>query len=273
MVSMRSMSEGLFYSTVRIECDNGVGTGFRFDFAQEGDQAIPTIVTNKHVVDGATTGTFRFHCANISGLGAVEHGTVEINPFRSQWIDHPDPTVDLCVFCLAGLMSNLQARGLAMVQPPLGAGFLLTDEERNSLFGVEEVLMAGYPLGLADEVNNFPIIRRGVTASNILFDYQGRKEFAIDIACFPGSSGSPVVIMNEGSYRSKNGIAFGDRLRLIGVLYAAPMYKADGTIVVEAVPTSVSSAIQTEIPMNLAFVIKAERLLEFEPLLRRLASC
>lgn len=36
--------------------------------------------------------------------------------------------------------------------------------------------------------------RRGITATNINFDYNGKKEFVIDAACFPGSSGFPVFI-------------------------------------------------------------------------------
>jgi hypothetical protein len=48
--------------------------------------------------------------------------------------------------------------------------------------------MVGYPNGLWDTANNFPLIRRGVTATHIKNNYNGKSEFVIDIACYGGSS-------------------------------------------------------------------------------------
>lgn len=58
-----SAAEQLMHTTVRLECeltDGGVstGTGFFFSFKIDDDTQIPLIVTNRHVVDGAKTGTF-----------------------------------------------------------------------------------------------------------------------------------------------------------------------------------------------------------------------
>ena len=60
---------------------------------------------------------------------------------------------------------------------------------------VEDVLMIGYPNGLWDTTHNMPIIRRGTIATDIKLDYNEKKEFVIDAACFPGSSGSPVLFI------------------------------------------------------------------------------
>ena len=47
----------------------------------------------------------------------------------------------------------------------------------------------------------------------------------IDVACYPGSSGSPVLIFNEGSYNKKGaGLVVGDTSFLLGVLYAVTAY-------------------------------------------------
>lgn len=59
-----SASEQLAYSTVRIETTGregaGSGTGFfyRFVESEDGNENVPAIVTNKHVVAGTTEGTF-----------------------------------------------------------------------------------------------------------------------------------------------------------------------------------------------------------------------
>ena len=64
--SKLTLSEQLMFSTVRIECeyekgDKGTGTGFFFAFAQKPPQFVPAIITNKHVVAGASRGSFLIH--------------------------------------------------------------------------------------------------------------------------------------------------------------------------------------------------------------------
>jgi len=72
--------------------------------------------------------------------------------------------------------------------------------------------MVGYPVGIWDSANNMPVIRRGITATHPGKDYEGKSEFMIDAACFPGSSGSPVFLFNLGSYPQKaGGIVIGTR--------------------------------------------------------------
>ena len=65
------------------------------------------------------------------------------------------------------------------------------------LNAVEEIMMIGYPNGLWDAKNNLPIVRRGITGTPAFVDYNDKPEFVIDAACFPGSSGSPVFIVNQ----------------------------------------------------------------------------
>jgi len=87
----------------------------------------------------------------------------------------------------------------------LDKSLISTCQQLSDFSALEEILMVGYPNGIWDNVNNKPILRKGVTATHPNFDYCGKKEIMIDAACFPGSSGSPVFIFNEGSYRDKRG--------------------------------------------------------------------
>lgn len=52
--------------------------------------------------------------------------------------------------------------------------------------------MVSYPIGLIDNINNFPIFRRGITASHPGLSFKVKPEFLIDASCWPGSSGSSV---------------------------------------------------------------------------------
>ena len=56
----------------------------------------------------------------------------------------------------------------------------------------EEVLVIGYPNALWDEANNLPLFSKGIASTHPAKDFNGKPEFIIDAAAFPGSSGSPV---------------------------------------------------------------------------------
>ena len=121
--------------------------------------------------------------------------------------------------------------------------------------------MVGYPDGIWDEFNNQPIIRRGITATHPKNDFNGKNEFLIDAACFPGSSGSPVLILYQGGYVDKKGNLNwgGSRVMLLGIMYAGPQHTAEGNISFAAIPKA-----YTSIPNNLGLVIKSSRLMEFK---------
>lgn len=87
------------------------------------------------------------------------------------------------------------------------------------LAAVEDVIFIGCPSGLRDEINANPIVRRGITATPVWYDFQGRPQFLIDEGVFPGSSGSPVFIFNQGAYPTKNGLTIGNRLLFLGMVW------------------------------------------------------
>ena len=130
--------------------------------------------------------------------------------------------------------------------------------------------MIGYPNGLWDQLHNLPIIRKGITATHPKLKLNGKPEFLIDAACFPGSSGSPVFLANIGSYVSPNGsLCTGSRVALLGTLYAGPQHTTTGEIVVVDVPTDTKSIAVGSIPNNLGYVIQASELLVLEEAVKK----
>ena len=263
-----SLSEELIRTTVRIECEGPswkrTGTGFFFNFCRNGDVSIPAIVTNRHVVNGASSMAFLVNVSNEFEAGPTRRMTVRMGDAEHRWIPHPDPGIDLCILPIAPLQQFCPP-GKQLSYKAFDASRIPTQPEVDRLSFIDEVTMIGYPNGLWDEVNNLPIVRRGITATPYRFDYQGRSEFVIDSACYPGSSGSPVMIYNEGTFASANTINLGSRLYLLGVLYGAPVRDVEGRIVMSEEPRVLSSDV-----LNLGYVIKASRLLEFEPILKTL---
>lgn len=270
---MLDISELLTYSTIRIECTlaggaRSTGTGFFFAFAKTEATHKPAIVTNKHVVRGAEEALLLFHESNPDGSPHPSSSCrIKVEDFSRCWIDHPDPDVDLCILPCAHILRDMESSGRKPFHAPLEPVLIPSKAEIDDLTAVEEILMIGYPNGIWDSANNQPIVRRGITATHPAKDYEGRREFMIDAACFPGSSGSPVVLYNNGSYPVRGGIAMGTRVKLLGILYAGPQHSARGDIVIETIPTVDRPVAISRIPNNLGLVIRSERLRDFEPIL------
>lgn len=266
------MFEKLPHTTSRLEARdaNGrisYGTGFYFDFRIDERRHITMVMTNKHVVEGAVE--LRMY---------VTRRTRDMKPFFGQFnawtieniadiiIDHPDPGVDLAAFPVGEVLMAMDDQGIPAYTPYFSKVNLPREEDIQHLFPVEDVYMIGYPSGIWDEANNLPIIRRGITATPYAIDYELRSEFFIDAACFPGSSGSPVVMVNRGRSERPTGVAFTDGVILLGLLWGGPQIDMEGQIVARPVPTSQVSIV-SKIPINLGYCIKSRAILELEPLI------
>jgi hypothetical protein len=266
-----SIIEELLFTTVRIvaEEESGterVGTGFFFDATVDQTRILPLIVTNKHVVQNARTGRFQLHEADDSGPQLRPLGRsfeIPLSNFESYWVGHPDASVDLCAMPFEPIQEQAEASGRRIFRRAFNESLILPESELAELNAAEDILMVGYPIGLWDKTNNLPLIRRGVTASHPAVDFNGRPVFVIDAACFPGSSGSPIVLANIGLFYDKKSGAFrvGIRYALLGVLYAGPQMMAEGEIAVKPIPTKVMPIAQTPLMIHLGYVIKAREIL------------
>ncbi len=265
-----SPAEKFAHSTVRIECDLqggglGTGTGFFYSLDRNGDQHIPVIVTNKHVVQGATRGRFLLTLRNSCGGPDIGNAkSIELDLFQDRWLPHPDSEVDLCVMPIAPLLREAEAKNTQFYFITLDKELIPTASDLNDMLGLEGVLMIGYPNGLWDRKNNLPIFRKGLLASNYKVNWNGKQEFLIDAACFPGSSGSPVLLFEIGSYQTRNALVMGSRIKLLGILYAGPQHTVQGDVVIVPVATQQKAIAVAGIPNNLGIIIKAEQLLAFE---------
>ena len=167
-----------------------------------------------------------------------------------------------------------------------------TDADLLKLAPGENILMIGYPIGIWDKVNNAPVFRKGIAATYPGKHYDGKPEFMIDAASFPGSRGSPVLVHDLIYYdREKHAIAWdtsGSRTKLLGILHSVVQYTAEGEIKIVPVPTTTTTApapaptttaptatapvpavnkpiVLTPLMANLGLVVRAEKLFDFEP--------
>jgi hypothetical protein len=266
----------LVHSTVRIECtgargEKSSGSGYIYLFCEAEGRAIPCVVTNKHVVQGAVQGTFHLTLTKEDGTPDLgRHEPVVLRDLPRHCIEHPTPAIDLVAFPIGPILSSGTKDGRSYHFVPLGKATLASRKLLDSLPPMEEIVMIGYPNGLWDELHNLPIIRKGITATHPGLRLNGKPEFLIDAACFPGSSGSPVFLANIGSFVSQEGaLCAGSRVSLLGTLYAGPQHTTTGEIVIVDVPTDTKPVAMGSIPNNLGYVIHASELLVLEEAVKK----
>ena len=260
-IDLRQPSSHFLYITVRIEChyaDGAVGSGTAF-FFRDGDPAgeeISYLVTNNHVVQDSVQLRVQFHI----GRGhepwdfmVDEERWVTIDDPADLWISHPDPAVDLCAVPVQ-VLKNKYSVLADVFFTPISASSIPKAEEEKSYHALMSIAMIGYPIGLWDERNNLPILRRGTTASHAGIDFNGKPEVVVDMACFPGSSGSPVVFYDLQYFASA--------VRFLGVLYAGPTYTLDGNVSLRRIPTCSSRSSGVETMIHLGYVIKSREVLQ-----------
>jgi Trypsin-like peptidase domain len=268
-----STAEQLLHSTIRIECRDAKGsvssgTGFNFSFEIDGI-FVPVIVTNRHVFQNAVQSDFHYTMADSDGRSTGIHQGFSVSEFGKAWIGHPDLTVDLAILPTQPLFEHLSKHGKRPFYINLSQGIIASQEMLATLDAIEEITMIGYPNGIWDQVNNLPIVRRGITATPAARHYQGNRQFLIDAAVFPGSSGSPVFIFDNGSFSpSGGGIQLGTRLMLIGVVFGVHQHTLKGEIKLTPVPTVNVPIPVSQMPNNLGACIHASRILDFIPILQ-----
>lgn len=187
VIQPKTVSEQLLYTTVRIVGDTGTGTGFFFKYKLDGSKEIELILTNKHVVDGNNKLFFKFHEAQInSGISEASSQSfdLDIDNIESFWIPHPEQDIDLGAILFAPIRQHAKE---IMQKDIFGIFFddsLIKDDATLQLESdvSDEILMVGYPIGLWDDFNNFPIVRKGITATHPALDFKGKSLGVVDIA-------------------------------------------------------------------------------------------
>lgn len=260
----RTLVQHLDRCTVRLECDSGaVGTGFFFAAGTdggpptEGKPFAPFVITNKHVIDGATS--IKFVLSAKDPTGQVRHVPFQLPTSALDITTHPSG-IDLASLRIASAMTTLEEQSLLPEMTWLDASVIPSPAAFAELPPLSDVVLVGYPTGLWDHTNNRPIFRRGITATTPHVRWQGRDEFLVDAAVYGGSGGSPVFVYNEGSFPTPGGIVLGSRLLLIGVNRAVYVHDTTGRL--EAIPSSSEFSVQpvTGIPNNLGIAIAANQI-------------
>lgn len=261
-MDVQSLADQLFFVTVRIEATaNGsswVGTGFLYA-VETSAGAVHFLVTNKHVYENATEIRVAMNRSTPGAMPALGEVTeITVTPFGDHfWRGHPDEHVDVAAMAFGPVLNEMQKIGGVMpffrsVGPPV----CLNAENVSQLDAIEEVIFIGYPRGIYDTRNLLPVARTGTTATPLAIDYEGLPAFLVDASVFPGSSGSPVFLLDRGGTfvpRGENSVQVGGRFMCLGVLAAVHVHQVQGDVV--NLPARLVATYDE--PLDLGIVFKA----------------
>ena len=260
-------------NTVRIEAwrkdrTGSVGTGFMHKFCEDESGAIQCVVTNAHVIDGTDMCelVFRSRKLGVENAQTVPSTIRFPKDFGQRWYVHPDEQADLAVLPISNELRQMVTNGFTPEFKATQAHHLLNADNARQLNAVEEVLMVGYPNGLWDRKNNLPVARTGITATPPGVDWNGRKEFLIDCAVYPGSSGSPVYLFSPSGTRLSVGhtVVTTDRVILLGIVKSVFLHNIRGNLKSVAVPTTANDGFDVRIPNDLGLCTRSDQLMYFE---------
>jgi hypothetical protein len=262
---------GFSWSTAQIVTyvenqETGTGTGFFYQYTFN-ERSVTCVITNKHVINDCDEVGLILSTSHEPGMRAPGPGQ-EIRRRIDQLVifAHPDNDVDLVAIPVQQFSSVLLSKtGKNSYVVSLDETNMPTSDFERTGGATDDVYMIGYPIGLIDDHNNVPIIRKGIVSTPYSQKYKGKDDFLIDISCFPGSSGSPIITLVE-----RDGFEY---ITLLGVLHSGHMHSTEGELIPGPVPTHRSN-VWTTIPVNLGICVKACKIRDFGPavLARLLAS-
>lgn len=277
---MKSTIDILLHNTILIqvlnEIDEIVSTGTGFTYAYRFNTAenhhYLALITNKHVLENAKKIKLTVPLADDNNNPIIGENHVIIIKESSLNNVFYHPTSDLAMINISNFYNVAERdNNIKLHVQAISKDWFITENDLKTLTALEEIVMIGYPKGLWDSKNNLPLLRKGITASHPSYDFNGKPEFLIDAACFPGSSGSPVYLYNTGSYFNTvtGEWDFNLRVKFIGILYSGPTAYSDG-IVLDDQELISGERVVLKTMLNLGHVIKASEIFAFNPVFEKL---
>lgn len=271
-----SVAEEIIYSTVKITTflkgvATGSGTGFFTAFNRTSTTCLATIVTNKHVINNCDQIKIICHLeGNDSEMPSGKFISLMIEINENRVIYHPNKDIDLCAISMGDLLVAAKNEGNKIFFKCLDLDIVPKQDDWQYFDAIEEVTMTGCPNGISDEVNNLPIVRKGITASSLGNLYNGKQEFMVDMACFPGSSGSPIFLYDKLGYLDRKTNKYHmdkGRLYLVGILYSGPQITNTGKVILASPPQVAVAAM-----MHLGYAIRSTELHILDEEIRKIVS-
>lgn len=282
LIEVSSRFEMLYSEGSRIaDFKRPICDGIIIDYVRKGGMNNLYLITNKHVLKGMTlmgrTETIKLRLNFVKDYdekGPIESRDITVEPalMNIPIKEHPNEKYgDLCSIDISGVIKEYEATNqVKLLYYAYTKDLLATDFTKFGIY--DDIAMIGYPYGYCDDKNNLPILRGGKIASIPRANWNNYPMFLIDCSCFPGSSGSPVLLIQTEDPQVTSEIVkdFGDveskwksgkkTITLLGILNGGLVWSAEGTIKANLSIPVEGYASYTSIPINIGHVIKASEI-------------
>lgn len=236
------------------------GTGFFYSY-----QDYIFLVTNKHVLKDAEQILFKVFTCDENG-GPDYQNMEPIILFEDDLIrysyGHNSKDVDIQIISFTEFLLKTRLIIKRFYVRSVTEKNICDQKQLENLFAIEDIVFVGYPDGIWDEVNHLPVMRTGTTASLLTKDYNGEPSFLIDASAFPGSSGSPVFILNDTMFSDRTGTYRSSRFKFLGVLASSVCCTSIGEITIAPIPTTTPPNTGFNEMMDLGVVMHARTVVE-----------
>ena len=229
MAQNLSILDRLFYTTIRLAGKDRDGqdlfaTAFFLSHRTRGKDHL-FLVANGHSIREMETCTLRLHSRKRGRPDLGNTVELELDGFGENWHHHPDD-LDLAMMPVSPLHDMLRELGSKVYIQSISSDLIPTKRElADEIQPLEDVYFIGYPNDIHDKVNYLPVARKGTTATPLTVDFEGKPWFLLDGAIFPGSSGSPVMMIDQNGYIDRrNRFVPVRRIYFLGVLRSAFTY-------------------------------------------------
>lgn len=229
-MKLEKISERIFFSTIKINLETTaghsiVGTGFLVSKFLKKNESIVFLVASKELVYNATVATLVFHEAedeNVSGLKEKENIHIRIGEqdWKNMWFSssHSDSFVIAPIMPVINFIEK-QLGKLCYFQP-----IDITSTKESQLTDIslsEDILFLTYLDENIIENESMPVLGRAKLASALSRKINDTPVFLINAPDTSSCAGSPVFILNEGSFMTKNGPVLGNRFLFLGIMSGA----------------------------------------------------
>ena len=168
-------------------------TGFLYGYpAGHDDQFTVYLVTNEHVIRGKRLLKVRLHHSEDTTPQVLD---LRLQGESEKYVER-NAVHDVAVIGLSNSLLDIPGIDLQFIR-----GDLRVTKETGSELGISEgdgVFVLGFPMGMAGDERNYPIVRQGCLAR--VRDWLNGKssKILIDSLIFPGNSGGPVITKPDG---------------------------------------------------------------------------
>ena len=202
------------------------GTGFFFGYQDEKVKCV-FLVTNYHVLTGHSPTekqeplgdviTFQIHSSGDDpSQTKVYSRHLYTNGCPNWFVNHKCPEADLAILALPGNSFDGIPRAFCSSKEYIDANLRIRPSS--------PITLIGYPYGYYDTKNNLPVWKTGNIASEPQVNFEGNPLLLVDVAAFPGMSGSPVYGISYGMYEREDGaVSPGGIRKLIGIYASMQM--------------------------------------------------